>query len=316
MIHLFLIVDSAIVGPMTPATSSDWALLVVPGLIWGASFLFIAEGLEATGPFGVTFARIAIGFLTLSLVPAARRPIRRGDWPATVGLGVLWMAFPLSMFPIAEQQVSSALAGMLNGATPLFVTAVAAGLAREWPARATAVALGIGVVGAMLMAVPDGGGSSHAFGIGLILLALLSYGFALNLARPLQQRNGALPLLWRALGVSMVLTTPLGLPQVVQGHWTVAPLVSMLLLGVFGTGIAQVLSAVAAGRLGATLASSSAFLIPVVALILGVVLRHETVSGWSMAGAALSLAGAGLLKRPDLLTRRPRSGRVEDCATA
>ena len=204
---------------------------------------------------------------------------------------------------------------MLNGATPLFVTAVACVLAREWPSRATCMALGIGFVGALLMAVPDGGGSSQAFGIGLILLALLSYGFALNLARPLQQRNGALPLLWRALGVSMLLTAPLGLPQVLQGHWSPQPLMAMLLLGVFGTGIAQVLSAVAAGRLGPTLASSSAFLIPVVALMLGVVLRHEAVSGWSIAGAALCLAGAGLLKWPDLLTRR-RSRRVEDCAPA
>ena len=57
---------------------ADWALLVVPGVIWGASFLFIAEGLEAVAPNGVTFTRIAIGFLTLSLFPAARRPVAPG----------------------------------------------------------------------------------------------------------------------------------------------------------------------------------------------------------------------------------------------
>lgn len=292
---------------MKPASSSDWALLVVPGLIWGASFLFIAEGLEATGPFGVTFARIAIGFLTLSCVPAARQPIRREDWPRTAALGVLWIAFPLSMFPIAEQQVSSALTGMLNGATPLFVSAVACALAREWPARGALIGLGIGFAGAVLIAVPDLGGASQAHGIALILLALMSYGVALNLARPLQQRNGALPLLWRALGVSVLLTAPLGLPQVLGGHWTARPLLALTLLGAFGTAIAQVLSAVAAGRLGATLASSTAFLIPVVALALGVVLRHESVSGWSIAGAVLCLVGAGLLRRPDLMDW-PRRG--------
>ena len=52
-----------------------WMFVVVPGLIWGASFLFIAEGLQAVAPMGVTFVRIAIGFATLSLVPSARRPI-------------------------------------------------------------------------------------------------------------------------------------------------------------------------------------------------------------------------------------------------
>src|SRR5438093_6873705 len=95
-----------------------WLLVVVPGVIWGASFLFIAEGLQAVAPMGVTFVRIAVGFVTLSLVPSARRPIVRADRLKTALLGILWLAFPLSMFPLAEQHVSSALAGLLNGATP------------------------------------------------------------------------------------------------------------------------------------------------------------------------------------------------------
>src|ERR687889_529354 len=109
----------------------DWVLLVVPGVIWGASFLFIAEGLEAVAPNGVTFTRIAIGFLTLSLFPSARQPVARSDWAGTAALGVLWLAFPLSMFPFAEQPVSSALTGMLNGATALFAAAVASIIARR-----------------------------------------------------------------------------------------------------------------------------------------------------------------------------------------
>ena len=86
----------------------DWILLIVPGTIWGASFLFIAEGLEAMGPNGVTFTRILVGFLTLSIFPGSRRAIDRGDWIGTALVGVLWMAFPLSMFPYAERHVSSA----------------------------------------------------------------------------------------------------------------------------------------------------------------------------------------------------------------
>src|SRR6187455_474419 len=149
---------------------ADLALLVVPGVIWGASFLFIAEGLEAVAPNGVTFARIAIGFLTLSLFPTARRPVARADWAGTAALGVAWLAFPLSMFPFAEQHVSSALTGMLNGATPLFVAAVAGVLARRLPDRGTLLGLGIGLGGAVLIALPALGGQSSAFGVSLIVV--------------------------------------------------------------------------------------------------------------------------------------------------
>ena len=62
---------------------NDWLLLLVPGVIWGASFFFIAEGLRAIGPAGVTFVRILIGFATLAVSPAARRPAARSEWGAT-----------------------------------------------------------------------------------------------------------------------------------------------------------------------------------------------------------------------------------------
>ena len=282
---------------------ADWLLLVVPGVIWGASFLFIAEGLEAAAPNGVTFTRIAIGFLTLSLFPSARRPVARADWAGTAALGVLWLAFPLSMFPFAEQHVSSALTGMLNGATPLFVAAVASLIAHRLPERGIVVGLVVGFGGAVIMALPAMGGSSSAFGVGLIVAALVSYGIALNIARPLQQRNGAIPVVWRALGVALILTAPLGLPELLKGEWTLRPALAMLALGAGGTAIATILAATAAGRMGATTASATAFLIPVVALILGVVVRHEHVSALSLLGAAICLSGAVMIRDPQMLSR-------------
>jgi drug/metabolite transporter (DMT)-like permease len=279
----------------------DWALLVVPGVIWGASFLFIAEGLAAMAPNGVTFTRIAIGFLTLSLFPSARKPVARSDWAGTAWLGVLWFAFPLSMFPFAEQHVSSALTGMLNGATPLCVAAVASLIAHRLPTRGTLAGLVIGFGGAVVMALPALGGSSSAFGVGLIVAALVSYGIALNVARPLQQRNGAIPVVWRALAVALILTAPLGSPALLEGTWSWRPALAMLGLGAGGTAIATILTATAAGRMGATKASATAFLIPVVALVLGVVVRHEHVTMVSMIGAAICLFGAAVIRDPQIL---------------
>ena len=279
----------------------DWLLIGLPGLIWGASFLFIAIGLEAVGPDGITFARLAIGFLTLSCFPSARRALPRQAWPWIALLGVIWMAFPLTMFPHAEQHVSSALAGMLNGAIPLFATAVAAGLARRLPTAETIRGLVVGMAGAVLIAWPslqEGGNST--LGVLLIVAALVSYGFALNLARALQLAHGAVPVLWRAQAVALVLTAPLGIRDVLHARWIPGPWLALLTLGALGTGVAYVLLTTAAGKFGAPRASSTNFLIPPVSLALGVLVRGEQVALLSVVGAAVCLAGAWLMRRAQL----------------
>ncbi len=296
-------IPARVVEPASASSGSttigwlDWTVLVLPGVIWGASFLFIAEGLRAVDPMGVTFTRLAIGFVTLGLLPAARRPIKRRDWPATAGIGLIWLAIPFSMFPFAEQHVSSALTGMLNGATPLFAAAFAGLLARALPERTVLIGLIVGFSGAVAMALPGIGESSSSLaGILLILIALVCYGFAINLVQPLQRRNGALPVMWRALGVAVVATAPLGLPAVLGGHWSLRPMLALTALGALGTGIATALMATAAGRVGATRASATAFLIPVVALGLGVTILGEHVAPLSIAGAAICLLGAWIMR--------------------
>src|SRR5688572_23380539 len=250
------------------------------------------------GPNGVTFTRILVGFLTLALFPGSRRPVSREDWPATALVGVIWLAFPLSMFPFAEQRVSSALTGMLNGATPLFTALVAAVLARRLPSRGVCAGLAVGLAGAVHVAWPSmREGRSSMAGVAMILAALVSYGFALNLARPLQQRHGALPVIWRAQAVALVLTAPLGLPDLLAARWSLRPVLALLALGALGTGLAQVLVTVAAGRLGTTRASATTFLIPPVALVLGVLVRDERVAWLSVLGGAACIAGAWIIRR-------------------
>ena len=278
--------------------NTGWFLLIIPGLIWGASFLFIAEGLRAVDPNGITFARICVGFATLALFPAARKPIERADWGKVALLGVLWFAFPLSMFPFAEQRVSSALTGMLNGANPLFATLVAAFLHKRAPSRGVATGLAVGLSGTVIMALPAmDAGRSSSLGIAMIVIALVSYGFALSLARSLQMKYGGIPVIWRAQAVGLILTAPLGIPDLLAAHWSLVPLLSLLALGAGGTAIANVLLATAAGRFGAARASSTTFLIPVVALALGVIVRHEQVALLSVLGGLVCLSGAWFMKR-------------------
>jgi len=272
--------------------------LAAPGLIWGTSFFFIAEGLEAFPAIMITPMRIAFGFAALACVPASRTPIPRSAWPRIIALAAVWMAVPLSMFPFAEERVSSSVTGMLNGATPLFVATVGALVFHMRPSRAQVTGLIVGFLGVVLIAIPTvTEGKSSVVGILLILLALSCYGFSLNVAMPLQQTYGSLPVLWRAQMAALVMTAPLGFTGITDIDFAWKPLLMVGLLGVFGTGLAYVMTVSNAGRLGATRASVTTYLIPVVALALGAIVRDEKVYALSIAGCAVALGGAYLAGR-------------------
>ena len=272
--------------------------LALPGLIWGTSFFFIAEGLEAFPAIMITPMRIAFGFVALACVPASRTPIPRSAWPRIIALAAVWMAVPLSMFPFAEERVSSSVTGMLNGATPLFVATVGALFFKKKASKAQVNGLLVGFAGVVVIAVPTfNEGSSSILGIALIVFALSCYGFSLNVALPLQQAHGSLPVLWRAQAVALVMTAPFGVIGINDIDFAWKPLVMIVLLGVFGTGLAYVMTVSNAGRLGATRASVTTYLIPVVALALGAFIRDETVDPLSIVGCAVALAGAYLAGR-------------------
>ena len=270
----------------------------MPGLIWGTSFYFIAEGLRSFDPTLITPLRVGLGFLTLSCFRAARAPLRREDRGRVVLLGLIWMAAPLTLFPFAEQRVSSSVTGMLNGATPLFVATVASVLARRLPPSRQLLGLVIGLFGVVLIAIPTlNDGDSSLVGVAMIVAALCCYGLALNLAAPLQQRNGALPVLWRAQAVATLATLPFGLPHIADVELHTGPVLAVIALGVLGTALAFVGAAANAGRFGSTRASVTAYLIPVVALGLGALVRDESVAVLAVIGCAVAVAGAYIASR-------------------
>ena len=276
----------------------DWLLLLFPGLIWGSSFFFIAEGLDAFQPALITPLRVLFGFLALVALPQSRKHIPIKDLPSIALLGVFWIAIPLSLFPFAEQHVSSSVTGMLNGATPLFVIAVASMIHKSFPHRNQVLGLLVGFCGVLLIAIPTANkNSSSAFGVILIMCALCCYGIALNLAVPLQQKYGALPVVVRAQAVALILTAPFGIAAIPSSSFAWHSLFAMVALGVGGTGIAHALFTTLAGRVGSTRASVTNFIMPVVALFLGAIIRDEVVAGLSLAGCGVALAGAFLTNR-------------------
>ena len=276
----------------------EWTLLVAVAAIWGSSFLFIAESLESFDPSFITAARFTLGFATLSAFPAARRKIDRSDWPAVAAIAVTWMAVPMYLFPVAQQWISSSLAGMINGAVPLFAALVAALMLRKAPARRQTVGLIVGFAGVAAVSLRGGSDFDNGYlGVGLLLFAVVLYGLGLNLAVPLQQRYGALPVLLRALGTAAALTVPIGLFAIPSGSVSSSSTVALLALGALGTGIAFVAMTTLVGRAGATRGAVATYFIPIVALLLGVGFRDETAPVLALAGIALILVGAWLTSR-------------------
>ena len=110
--------------------------------------------------------------------------------------------------------------------------------------------------------------------------------------------------MWRALGCAVLLTAPLGVPAVLHARWSPRPALSLLALGALGTGVALVVMAQAVGRMGAARASAATFIIPPVAVVLGVVVRSESVPGLAIAGCALCLLGAWIIQRGNMAPAR------------
>ena len=281
-------------------TTLDWGLLLSCAVIWGSSFYFMEIGLRSLEPGVITFLRVVFGAIALAAVPAARRRVHRDDWPRIVVLGATWMALPFTMFPLAQQWINSSLAGMLNAAMPVMTALVTLAIARRLPGAAQAVGLAVGLSGTLAIGWDGlGDGGSSALGVALVLVAVTSYAVSVNLAVPLQQRYGSLPILVRIQLVAMVLTAPFALAGVPDSEWELRPLLAVGALGVFGTGLAFAAMGTLVGRVGATRGSIATYLVPIVSIALGAALLDERIHPLAALGTALVLFGAWLVTRAD-----------------
>jgi drug/metabolite transporter (DMT)-like permease len=268
--------------------------------MWGSSFLLIDIGVEHYSPELVALLRVAFGAVTLALVPAARRRLPRTEWPAIALLGFVWMAAPFVLLGIAQESIDSSLAGMLNGAAPLFTAIVAGLVVRALPSRQRAAGLAIGLAGVVAISRPSvQGADASVSGVVLVLLATVFYGVAFNLAAPLQRRHGALAVIWRAQLFALVMLAPFGLATASGSDFTWPSLLAVAALGCFGTAVAYVAFTTLVGRVGSTRASVTIYLVPAVAIVLGAAFRDETIAAISLVGTVLVTAGAYLTSRAD-----------------
>ncbi len=282
-------------------TAFDWTMFLSISAIWGSSFLFMAIGLDAFNPGLVTWMRVGSGAALLMLLPQARTPVAAEDRLRVVLLSFTWVAIPFTLFPIAQQWIESAVAGMLNGGMPIFAAVIASVMLARLPRRAQVVGLIVGFAGVLAISWPSlGQGQTQAVGVALVLLATVFYGLSVNIAVPVQQRYGSLPVIGQMLVLASVWTAPYGIYGLADSTFAWDSLVAVLAAGLLGTGLAFVIMGRLVGSVGSTRASFITYVIPVVALVLGVIFRDEAVAPIAILGVVLVIVGAMMASRREV----------------
>ncbi|MGH9457686.1 MAG: DMT family transporter [Thermoanaerobaculia bacterium] len=280
--------------------AAEWGLLAGIATIWGSSFLLIEIALRSFGPGVVAMGRVLLGALALGLFEKARRPVAREDLPRIAVLGVVWMGLPLLLFPLAQRWISSSVAGMINGAVPLMAAGWSVVLLRRLPRRPQLLGIVVGFLGIASISWPELQGSrATALGAGLVVLAVMFYGLAVNIAVPLQQRYGSLPVLLRAQVAALFVVVPFGLWSLPSSESSWGAALALVPLGILGTGVAFVMMTTLVGRVGPARGSVAIYFVPIVAIVLGAGLLGERISSSAIAGTALVLAGAWLTSRKE-----------------
>lgn len=292
--------------------------LGVLAMVWGSSFLFMKIGLHGLAPAQIVLARLLLGAVVLAgvlLVRGGGYPRTPAVWGHLVGAAVFGNVLPYFSFAWAEQYVASNVAGVLNASTPLFTFVLALAATTDRRASLTrATGLIIGFAGVVVILSPWealAGAAGSWKGQLACLVAALSYGVSyIYISRFLTPRGlSSLTLAASQLAVAtflMGVLTPFVAAQPYHITWAVAG--SMIGLGAMGTGFAYILLHSLINAEGPTVTSTVTYLIPIVAVILGVAALGEPLT-WSLAaGTAIILAGVALTNR-----RSPReTGPTED----
>jgi drug/metabolite transporter (DMT)-like permease len=273
-------------------------LFVATSVIWGSSFLFIRLAVEHMPPAWVVFGRTLLG--AAFLVPlAASRHAFRGARPVLIPIlvvTVLDMAAPTFLTAWGEEHISSSVAGILTATDPLFTALLALWLVRsEIPGRRRLAGLVIGFVGVVaLLGIDLRGSALELLGAGAVLASALGYAGAALLYRRWLEDQAALAVTALMAAISSVLFLPAAAIDVPRPVPPVGSILALVTLGIVNTGVAYWLFYLLIDGAGAAVASVITYLMPVVALGLGVGLLGDPLTAGAVAGLVLIAVGAWL----------------------
>jgi drug/metabolite transporter (DMT)-like permease len=252
-------------------------------------------------PATVVFGRTLLGAAFLVPLAASRRAFR-GVRPVIVPVivvTVLDMAAPTFLTAWGEQHVSSSVAGILTATDPLFTAVLALWLIKsEVPDRRRTAGLIIGFVGVVaLLGIDLRGSAMELLGAGAVILSALGYASAALLYRRWLADQAALAITALMTVISALAFLPPAAIDLPRHIPPASSILALAALGIVNTGIAYWLFYLLIDEAGAATASVITYVMPVVALFLGVGLLREQLTIGAIAGLILIAVGAWLATR-------------------
>ena len=287
----------------SPSPKNSW---VVPylalGAVWGCSFIFIKLGLDFLTPFGVAFGRCALGAMTLLAWAKYKKislPKSGKLWAHLWVVSLMLNVIPGVLFALAETEVTSILAGIINAVTPLMTLIAIMVVTRdEKPKFYQVLGIGIGFIGVLtVLGAWQGLGDNPLWAILVLLAAVTCYGFSFPYSRRFVIPH-KLPS--ESIAAAQVTTGALTLlpfflfDGIARGDYRPGPVLAMLALGVFGSGFAYIWNFKIMAIAGSAIASSVTYITPIVAVIVGVVFLQESLFWYEPVGALIVLLGAAI----------------------
>jgi drug/metabolite transporter (DMT)-like permease len=289
-----------------------WALLLILGAIWGASYLFIKIGLRDLSPGMVAWLRVMLAALVL--VPLASRqgslPKPRETLAVLVLLGAVQVALPFMLIAVGEEEISSSLAGILVASAPLFTALLAIWVDHEERSTgARGVGIGLGFAGVVLLLGVDLGGSGAALlGGSAIVLASLGYAIGGFLAKHHLGEAEPLPIAAAVMLTSAVILAPVGLATAPGSRPGLGPLAAVVALGIFGTGVAFAIFYSLIRSVGPARTLIVTYIAPGFAVFYGAFFLDEQITAAILAGLALIVGGSWLAAGGVSVAEEPATG--------
>jgi drug/metabolite transporter (DMT)-like permease len=286
-------------APAPAATPSAAPLLavVVTVLAWASAFVAIRSVGEHLSPGPLALGRLVVGTVVLGLLQLRGgwvRPTGR-EWALQVVCGVGWFGVYNVALNAAERHLDAGTTAMLVNTGPILIAVFAGLLLGEGFPRRLVTGLVVAFAGVVVIGLATRSGQADLTGVGLCLLAALTYAIGVVAQKPVLRRLPPLQVTATACAVGMVCCLPWSgalvaeLPSV-----PTSALLGTVYLGAVPTALAfstwaYALSRVEAGRLGI-----STYLVPPLVILLGWALLREVPPALAFVGGAVCLAGVAL----------------------